>query len=90
MGDQELVDPLDLFEAVSKGLLTEVREKLEAGDWDVNGDHMMSRTALHIAATRSNVHAVKLLLEFHPDVKVRVYPAAVRPRVDKFSFSVES
>ena len=64
---------LDLFEAVSKSRLTEVREMLEAGDWDINSHHMMSRTALHIAATKSNVDAVKLLLEFHPDVKVRVY-----------------
>ena len=64
---------LNLFEAVSKSRLTEVREMLEAGDWDINSHHMMSRTALHIAATKSNVDAVKLLLEFHPDVKVRVY-----------------
>ena len=70
MEDQDLVDPLNLFEAVSKGLLTEVRKRLEAGDWDVNSPHMISRTALHIAATRSNFNAVKLLLEFHPDVKV--------------------
>ena len=69
---------LDLFEAVSKSRLTEVREMLEAGDWDINSHHMMSRTALHIAATKSNVDAVKLLLEFHPDVKVKVYPTARR------------
>ena len=61
---------LNLFEAVSKGRLEEVREMLEAGGWDVNGHHMMSRTALHIAATKCNVEAVKLLLEFNPDVKV--------------------
>ena len=71
MEDQEF--SLNLFEAVSKSRLTEVREMLEAGDWDINSHHMMSRTALHIAATKSNVDAVKLLLEFHPDVKVRVY-----------------
>ena len=62
---------LNLFEAVSKDRLREVREKLEDGYWDVNSHHMMSRTALHIAATKTNVNAVKLLLEFHPDVKVR-------------------
>ena len=69
MEDQE--ESQDLFEAVSKGRLREARERLEAGDWDVDSLHMMSSTALHIAATRSNVDAVKLLLEFHPDVKVR-------------------
>ena len=64
---------LNLFEAISKGRLAEVRERLEAGGWDINSHHMMSRTALHIAVTKTNVDAVKLLLEFHPDVKVRVY-----------------
>ena len=63
---------MNLIEAVSKGRLAEVRERLEAGDWDINSHHMMSRTALHIAATKTNVEAVQLLLEFHPDVKVRV------------------
>ena len=63
---------LNLFEAVSKGRLEEVRERLEAGGWDINDHHMMSRTALHIAATKCNVEAVKLLLEFNPDVKVGV------------------
>ena len=67
----------NLFDAVSKGRLAEVREMLEAGDWDINSHHMMSRTALHIAATKSNVEAVKLLLEFQPDVKVRVHPTAL-------------
>ena len=69
MEDQEF--SLNLFESVSKGRLAEMRELLEAGDWDVNSHHMMSRTALHIAATKTNVDAVKLLLEFHPDVKVK-------------------
>ena len=64
---------LNLFEAVSKSRLIEVREMLEAGDWDINSHHMMSRTALHIVASKANVDAVKLLLEFHPDVKVKVY-----------------
>ena len=63
----------NLFEAVSKGRLAEVRERLEAGGWDVDEHHMMSRTALHIAAAKSNVDAVKLLLEFNPDVKVGGY-----------------
>ena len=71
MEDQEF--SLNLFEAVSKGRLREVRERLEAGDWDVNSHHMMSRTALHIAATETNLNAVKLLLEFHPDLKVRCW-----------------
>ena len=69
MEDQE--ESQDLFEAVSKGRLREARERLVAGDWEVDSLHMMSRTALHIAATKTNVNAVKLLLEFHPDVKVR-------------------
>ena len=69
MTDQEFSH--NLHEAVSKGRLAEVREMLEAGDWDINSHHMMSRTALHLAAIKSNVEAVKLLLEFHPDVKVR-------------------
>ena len=60
-----------------KGRLAEVREMVEAGDWDINSHHMMSRTALHLAAIKSNVEAVKLLLEFHPDVKVRVHPTAL-------------
>ena len=69
---------LNLFEAVSRGRLEEVRERLEAGGWDVNEHHMMSRTALHIAATKSNVDAVKLLLEFNPDVKVGSYLTVIR------------
>ena len=68
----------NLFEAVSKGRLAEVREMLEAGDWDINSHHMMSRTALHIAATKTNVEAVKLLLEFNPDVKVGIRLTAVQ------------
>ena len=89
MEDQEF--SLNLFEAVSKGRLAEVREMLEAGDWDVNSHHMMSRTALHIAATKTNVDAVKLLLEFHPDVKVRDYLTAMRMRrFNNVCFSVES
>ena len=64
---------LNLFEAVSNGRLREVREKLEDGYWNINSHHMMSRTALHIAATKTNVEAVKLILDFHPDVKVRAY-----------------
>ena len=68
---------LNMSEAVSKGRLGEVRERLEAGDCDVNSFHTMSRTALHIAATKSNLDAVRLLLEFNPDVKVGVYPTAI-------------
>ena len=68
MTDQEFSH--NLHEAVSKGRLAEVREMLEAGDWDINSHHMMSRTALHVAATKGNVEAVQLLLEFHPDLKV--------------------
>ena len=67
----------EFLEAVSKGRLGEVRERLEAGDCDVNSFHTMSRTALHIAATKSNVDAVRLLLEFNPDLKVGVYPTAM-------------
>ena len=40
---------------------------------------MMSRTALHIAASKCNVEAVKLLLEFNPDVKVGGYLTVIRP-----------
>ena len=69
---------LNLFEAVSKGRLEEVRERLEAGGWDINDHHMMSRTALHIAASKCNVEAVKLLLEFNPDVKVGGYLTVIR------------
>ena len=80
---------LNLFEAVSKGRLEEVRERLEAGGWDVNDHHMMSRTALHIAATKTNVEAVKLLLEFNPDVKVGVHLTSMQ--VDfNVCFAVES
>ena len=67
----------EFLEAVSKGRLGEVRERLEAGDCDVNSFHTMSRTALHIAATKSNVDAVRLLLEFNPDLKVGGYPTAM-------------
>ena len=81
---------LNLFEAVSKGRLAEVRERLEAGGWDVNEHHIMSRTALHIAATKSNVDAVRLLLEFNPDVKVGVYPTAMRAEVFNACFPAES
>ena len=76
--EKDQVFSLNLFEAVSKGRLEEVRERLEAGGWDVNGHHMMSRTALHIAATKTNVEAVKLLMEFNPDVKVGVHLTAMQ------------
>ena len=80
-----------LCEAVSKGRLAEARERLETGDWDVNEHHMMSRTALHIAATKSNVEAVKLLLEFNPDVKVGGYLTVTRPGlILMICFAVES
>ena len=88
MTDQEF--SLNLYEAVSKGRLAEMRERLEAGDWDINTHHMMSRTALHVAATKSNVEAVKLLLEFHPDLKVRVDLTDILARVIDACFSVES
>ena len=82
---------LNLCEAVSKGRLEEVRERLEAGGWDINEHHMMGRTALHIAATKSNLDAVRLLLEFNPDVKVGSYPTATRPGlILMFCISVES
>lgn len=74
--DQELSLSQSLFEAVSKGRIAEVRERLGRGDCDINSFHMMSRTALHIAATKCNVDAVRLLLEFNADVKVGVYPTA--------------
>ena len=58
-----------LFEDVQRGRLEEARVKLEAGV-DVNALHVMSRTVLHLAATKSSA-AVKLVLEFNPDIKVR-------------------
>ena len=88
MEDQEF--SLNLFESVSKGRLAEMREMLETGDWDVNSHHMMSRTALHIAATKTNVEAVKLLLEFNPDVKVRDYLTAMRGFNNNVCISLES
>ena len=80
--EKDQVFSLNLFEAVSKGRLEEVREMLEAGVWNINGHHMMSRTALHIAATKSNVEAVQLLLEFNPDVKVGGYLTSSLEGVD--------
>ena len=58
-----------LFEAVKEGRLDDIRERLEAGE-DVNAHHMMGRTMLHIAASKSKA-ALQLLLEFSPDIKVR-------------------
>ena len=63
----------NLFEAVQKGRLAEVRERLENGE-DVNAVHVISRTALHIAASESNAKVVELLLQYNPDLKVRVLP----------------
>ena len=57
-----------LFEAVKEGRLDDIRERLEAGE-DVNA-HLMGRTMLHIAASKSKA-ALQLLLEFSPDIKVR-------------------
>ena len=60
----------DLCEAVQKGRLEEARVRLMAGE-DVNALHAMGRTVLHLAASKSTA-AVQLVLEFKPDVKVRV------------------
>jgi len=57
----------DLFEAVQKGRLEEARVRLMTGE-DVNALHVMGRTVLHLAASKSTA-AVQLVLEFKPDVK---------------------
>jgi len=56
-----------IFEAVQKGRLGEVKERLEGGE-DVNSFHMMSRTVLHLAACQGQA-AVELVLQFNPDLK---------------------
>ena len=59
----------DLLEAVQRGRLEEVRERLEDGE-DVDAVDMTRRTALHIAANMGHVKAVELLLQFNPDLEV--------------------
>ena len=66
------IDPKskDLFDAVQKGRLNEVMERLEVGE-DVDAVDTMRGTALHIAAGMGHVKAVELLLQFTPDLKVQ-------------------
>jgi len=59
--EPEVAKCVCLYEAVERGRLQEVEERLETGE-DIT-------TALHMAARKSNVKAVELLLQYNPDLK---------------------